>query len=249
MAGMSVLSGGARSDLFCSHIRRLHLPHTPAHPQPSPTLIVTPHALQHPLFLSAHKLRQSPLVPSAPAHLPPEHRELSPHPSPQGDLCVAKLFPPRPREPGKASASDPGHSSSASSRVVRCEASRNLKWSIANTGVISPIYKLSLPSPDSPIFPSSKYQSLILMLPSGACSILPTLATTSPQAITGKTPEEKAVWQTLGEGNEDCVEWVVLCAALNLLDDEIIKAAEKNPPPPSNPNPAPNGPSSTRFSS
>ncbi|KAJ2969405.1 hypothetical protein NUW54_g12972 [Trametes sanguinea] len=54
-------------------------------------------------------------------------------------------------------------------------------------------------------------------------------------SITGKTPEEKAVWQTLGEGNEDCVEWVVLCAALNLLDDEIIKAAEKNPPPPSTP--------------
>ena len=37
-------------------------------------------------------------------------------------------------------------------------------------------------------------------------------------SITGKTPEEKAVWQTLGEGNEDCVEWVVLCAALNLLE-------------------------------
>jgi hypothetical protein len=48
--------------------------------------------------------------------------------------------------------------------------------------------------------------------------------------ISGKSPEEKAVWQTLGEGNEDCVEWVVLCAALNLLDDEIIKAAEKNSP-------------------
>lgn len=69
-------------------------------------------------------------------------------------------------------------------------------------------------------------------------------------SITGKTPEEKAVWQTLGEGNEDCVEWVVLCAALNLLEyvahaqasyllltpshlsDEIIKAADKNPPTP-----------------
>jgi hypothetical protein len=36
--------------------------------------------------------------------------------------------------------------------------------------------------------------------------------------ISGKSPEEKAVWQTLGEGNEDCVEWVVLCAALNLLE-------------------------------
>jgi hypothetical protein len=37
-------------------------------------------------------------------------------------------------------------------------------------------------------------------------------------SITGKSPEEKAVWQTLGEGNEDCVEWVVLCAVLNLLE-------------------------------
>ena len=37
-------------------------------------------------------------------------------------------------------------------------------------------------------------------------------------SITGKSVEEKAVWQTLGEGNEDCVEWVVLCAALNLLE-------------------------------
>jgi len=54
-------------------------------------------------------------------------------------------------------------------------------------------------------------------------------------SITGKTSEEKAVWQTLGEGNEDCVEWVVLCAALNLLDDEILKAAEKAGPPPSIP--------------
>src|SRR5271154_6003248 len=43
-------------------------------------------------------------------------------PSPQGDLCVAKLFPPRPHN-SKASSSDPGHSSSPSSRVVRCEAS------------------------------------------------------------------------------------------------------------------------------
>ncbi|TFY70400.1 hypothetical protein EVG20_g2594 [Dentipellis fragilis] len=77
--------------------------------------------------------------------------------------------------------------------------------------------------------------------------------------ISGKTPEEKAVWQTLGEGNEDCVEWVVLCAALNLLDDEIIKAAERNPPPPApmgngraharwpQPRPRPWGPSRTRL--
>jgi hypothetical protein len=41
-------------------------------------------------------------------------------------------------------------------------------------------------------------------------------------SITGKSPEEKAVWQTLGEGNEDCVEWVVLCAALNLLESASV---------------------------
>lgn len=36
--------------------------------------------------------------------------------------------------------------------------------------------------------------------------------------ITGRTNDEKEVWQTLGEGNEDCVEWVVCCACLNLLE-------------------------------
>jgi hypothetical protein len=36
--------------------------------------------------------------------------------------------------------------------------------------------------------------------------------------VTGKTEEEKKVWQTLGEGNEDCVEWVIACACLNLLE-------------------------------
>lgn len=45
-------------------------------------------------------------------------------------------------------------------------------------------------------------------------------------SVTGKTEEEKAVWQTLGEGNEDMVEWILVCAALNVLDDEISKAAE-----------------------
>jgi hypothetical protein len=37
-------------------------------------------------------------------------------------------------------------------------------------------------------------------------------------SITGKTEDEKQVWQTLGVGNEDCVEWVVSCAVLNLLE-------------------------------
>ena len=160
-------------------------------------------------------------------------------PSPQGDLCVAKLFPPRQNSVGKASASDPGHSS-ASSRVVRCEASRNLKWSIANTGVISPIYKLSLPSPDSPDLPlfqvskpnpNAVFWSMFYFAYAGH-NIPPKriefgkIQKNPPGpngggtriSITGKTAEEKAVWQTLGEGNEDCVEWVVLCAALNLLE-------------------------------
>ena len=164
-------------------------------------------------------------------------------PSPQGDLCVAKLFPPR-QNGGKSSASDPGHSSSSPSRVVRCEASRNLKWSIANTGVISPIYKLSLPSPDSPDLPlfqiskpnpNAAFWSMFYFAYAGH-NIPPKriefgkIQKNPPGpngggtriSITGKSPEEKAVWQTLGEGNEDCVEWVVLCAALNLLEYVIV---------------------------
>lgn len=159
-------------------------------------------------------------------------------PSPQGELCVAKLFPPRPQ--GKGSTSDPGHGPSSSARVVRCEASRNLKWSIANTGVMSPIYKLSLPSPDSadlPLFqiskpnPNAAFWSMFYFAYAGH-NIPPKriefgkIQKNPPGqggggtriSITGKTAEEKAVWQTLGEGNEDCVEWVVLCAALNLLE-------------------------------
>lgn len=163
-------------------------------------------------------------------------------PSPQGDLCVAKLFPPRANNPAKASASDPGHGSGhgAASRVVRCEASRNLKWSITNTGVISPIYKLALPSPDSPDLPlfqiskpnpNAAFWSMFYFAYAGH-NIPPKriefgkIQKNPPGpngggtriTISGKSPEEKAVWQTLGEGNEDCVEWVVLCAALNLLE-------------------------------
>lgn len=164
-------------------------------------------------------------------------------PSPQGDLCVAKLFPPRRDPPGMKSAgsmSDPGHGGAGSPRVVRCEASRNLKWTITNTGVISPIYKLSLPAPDSadlPLFqiskpnPNAGFWSMFYFAYAGH-NIPPKriefgkIQKNPPGpngggtriTITGKTPEEKAVWQTLGEGNEDCVEWVVLCAALNLLE-------------------------------
>lgn len=45
--------------------------------------------------------------------------------------------------------------------------------------------------------------------------------------ITGNTAEEKAVWKALGdESNADMIEWIVLCVALTVTDDEIIRAAE-----------------------
>ncbi|KAF8274945.1 hypothetical protein EI94DRAFT_1559941 [Lactarius quietus] len=234
-------------------------PTHPPIPNHLPTLIVTPHGQPSNILYSyLHTNFNS------------ENYLLTP--SPQGDLCVAKLFPPRANNPSvKASSSDPGHGSGhggSSSRVVRCEASRNLKWSITNTGVISPIYKLALPSPDSPDLPlfqiskpnpNAAFWSMFYFAYAGH-NIPPKriefgkIQKNPPGpngggtriTISGKTPEEKAVWQTLGEGNEDCVEWVVLCAALNLLDDEIIKAAEKNPQPAAPmpagvPAPGPNG--------
>ncbi|ESK93062.1 hypothetical protein Moror_8965 [Moniliophthora roreri MCA 2997] len=221
-------------------------PTHPPIPNHLPTLIVTPHGQPSNILYSYLHTNYN-----------TENYLLTP--SPQGDLCVAKLFPPRSNNNTKASASDPGHSAPASSRVVRCEASRNLKWSIANTGVISPIYKLSLPSPDSPDLPlfqiskpnpNAAFWSMFYFAYAGH-NIPPKriefgkIQKNPPGpngggtriSITGKTPEEKAVWQTLGEGNEDCVEWVVLCAALNLLDDEILKAAEKTPGAPGGPTP------------
>ncbi|KAH7877567.1 uncharacterized protein C8R40DRAFT_1263907 [Lentinula edodes] len=212
-------------------------PTDPPIPNHLPTLIVTPHGQpENILYSYLHTNFNS------------ENYLLTP--SPKGDLCVAKIFPPPPKEIAKRSASEPGHSSPAGSRVARCEASRNLKWTIANTGVISPIYKLSLPSPDSPDLPlfqiskpnpNAAFWSMFYFAYAGH-NIPPKRIEfgkiqKNPHgggtriSITGKTPEEKAVWQTLGEGNEDCVEWVVLCAALNLLDhsDEIMKAAEKSP--------------------
>lgn len=61
-------------------------------------------------------------------------------PSPQGDLCVAKLFPPAApssRASSGKSASE-GHASQGPSlRTVKCEASRNFKWSITNSGVLT----------------------------------------------------------------------------------------------------------------
>lgn len=165
-------------------------------------------------------------------------------PSPQGDLCVAKMLPP-PGSRGLGVAPEPNRG--PADRSVRCEASRNLKWSISNTGIHAPVYKLTLPNPDSPgseqpLFQISKpnphahWWTLFYFTYAGHLippkrvefgKIQKSSGSTGGTrvSITGKTPEEKAVWQTLGEGNEDMVEWIVLCAALNVLDDEIIKAA------------------------
>ena len=68
-------------------------------------------------------------------------------PSDAGDLCVAKLFPPS--QSLRSGASSNSHGSS-SSNAVKCEASRNLRWSISNTGIQNPVYKLTLPNPDQP---------------------------------------------------------------------------------------------------
>ncbi|KAG8922396.1 hypothetical protein FRC01_014095 [Tulasnella sp. 417] len=222
-------------------------PTHPPVPNHLPTLIVTPHGQpSNVLYSYLH------------TNFNTENYLLTP--SPQGDLCVAKLFPPSRPSGGKpSSASDPGHSAGAP-RIVRCEASRNLRWTIQNTGVISPIYKLSLPSPDSPDLPlfqiskpnpNATFWSMFYFAYAGHLIPPKRIEFGKIQknpagpggggtriSITGKTNEEKAVWQTLGEGNEDCVEWVVLCAALNLLDDEILKAAgpsSSGPPPESTP--------------
>jgi hypothetical protein len=151
--------------------------------------------------------------------------------------------------------SDSSHSSDTNrDKSVRCEASRNLKWSITNTGIHAPVYKLTLPNPDSPgneqpLFqiskpnPNATFWTMFYFTYAGHlippkriefgkiqknASVGSGGGGGTRVSITGKSSEEKAVWQTLGEGNEDMVEWIVLCAALNLLDEEIIKAAEKS---------------------
>ena len=212
-------------------------------PNHLPTLIVTPYGQpHHTLYSYIH------------TNFNKETYLLTP--SPQGDLCVAKMVPP-PSSRGHAGpgSSDGGHGR-ANDKTVRCEASRNLKWSITNTGINAPVYKLTLPNPDAPgneqpLFqiskpnPNATWWTMFYFTYAGHLippkriefgKIQKNAAAGSGGgggtriSITGKTPEEKAVWQTLGEGNEDMVEWIVLCAALNLLDDEIIKAAQKNEP-------------------
>jgi len=214
-------------------------------PNHLPTLIVTPHGQpHHTLYSYIH------------TNFNKETYLLTP--SPQGDLCVAKMVPPPgSRGPGgPAAASDPGHGVDSQDRSVRCEASRNLKWAITNTGINAPVYKLTLPNPDAPgheqpLFqiskpnPNAPYWTMFYFTYAG--HLIPPkrlefgkIQKNATQGsgggggtrvtITGKSLEEKAVWQTLGEGNEDMVEWIVLCAALNVLDEEIIKAAESSRP-------------------
>ncbi|KAK0534417.1 hypothetical protein OC834_001887 [Tilletia horrida] len=221
-------------------------------PNHLPTLIVTPHGQPHHTLYSY-------------IHTNYNKETYLLTPSPQGDLCVAKMVPPPgsrgPRGPGQSS--DPGHNDPTRDRSVRCEASRNLKWSITNTGINAPVYKLTLPNPDQPgteqpLFqiskPNPKASFWTMFYFTYAGHLIPPRRVEFGKiqknaaagagangssggggggggtrvTITGKTAEEKAVWQTLGEGNEDMVEWIVLCAALNVLDDEILKAAEKH---------------------
>ncbi|CAH7666292.1 hypothetical protein BY996DRAFT_4542421, partial [Phakopsora pachyrhizi] len=223
-------------------------------PDHLPTLIVTPHGKpHHVLYTYLHtncNLKNYLLTPSD-----------------QGDLCVAKLIPQSSRGADriKSSASSVKTSSSSSSNlnnssnhsIIRCEASRNLRWTIKNEGIQNPVYKLTLPNPENPqleqpLFqvsrpnPNSPWWTLFYFTYAGHLippkriefgRIVKNQPKTSQSksqplsqgetmiTVTGKTDEERAVWKTLGEGNEDMVEWVILCAALNVLDDEIAQAA------------------------
>ncbi|TYJ55549.1 hypothetical protein B9479_003699 [Cryptococcus floricola] len=215
-------------------------------PNHLPTLIVTPHGQpNHVLYTYLHteENRVNYLL----------------TPSPQGDLCVAKLFPPpRPGQPS-STATLPTMSNKQPPNSVRCEASRDLRWTIENTGVMSPIYKI-VNQDDTPLYqiskpnPHAEFWTMFYFKYAGH-QIPPKriefgkISKNPPEkgggtrlSITGKSEDEKQVWQTLGVGNEDCVEWVVCCACLNLLDDEILRAAEKR----ANPNSAPShSPAST----
>ncbi|KDE02375.1 hypothetical protein MVLG_07063 [Microbotryum lychnidis-dioicae p1A1 Lamole] len=198
-------------------------PNHPPVPGHLPTLIVTPHGRSsHVLYTYLHTNNNR------------ENYLLTP--SDAGDLCVAKLYPTQ------------GTTGTASAQSVRCEASRNLRWTINNTGIQNPVYKLTLPNPDQPsqdqpLFQVSKpsphatWWTLFYFTYAG--HLIPPkriefgkIQRNSPEAgggtrvsITGKTDDEKAVWKTLGDANEDMVEWIVICAALVVLDNEIVTAA------------------------
>ncbi|GAA6030980.1 hypothetical protein JCM8097_008967 [Rhodosporidiobolus ruineniae] len=228
-------------------------PHHPPVPDHLPTLIVTPHGRPGQiLYTYLH------------TNLNSENYLLTP--SEAGDLCVAKLRPPeKAGAGGRSGASSASHGSGGGGgRATRCEASRSLRWSISQTGIQNPIYKLTLPNPetpgeDQPLFqcsrpnPNSPWWSLFYFAYAG--HLIPPrrvefgrISKNPPEAgggtrvaITGKSDDEKAVWKTLGEGNEDMVEWIVICAALTILDDEIITAAERAGVPVSGPSSSPAG--------
>ncbi|ORY21420.1 hypothetical protein BCR39DRAFT_562653 [Naematelia encephala] len=203
-------------------------PHHAPMPNHLPTLIVTPHGQPNQVlytYLHTEENRVNYLL----------------TPSPQGDLCVAKLFPPNRRTPPSGSSTS---ISNKPASVVRCEASRDLRWTIENTGVMSPIYKI-VNQDDTPLYqiskpnPNAEFWTMFYFKYAGH-QIPPRRVEFGKVAknpaekgggtritITGKSEDEKQVWQTLGVGNEDCVEWVVCCACLNLLDDQILQAAEK----------------------
>ncbi|KNZ59263.1 hypothetical protein VP01_1771g5 [Puccinia sorghi] len=204
-------------------------------PDHLPTLIITPQGKPHQIlytYLHTNYNQENYLL----------------TPSDQGDLCVAKLFPPNRR----AHKNQNNTLSNADRSAIRCEASRNLKWTIRNEGIQNPVYKLTLPNPENPqveqpLFQVSKpnpncpWWTLFYFTYAGhlippkriefgkiikAQANGPKSSGETKITVTGKTEEEKAVWRTLGEGNEDMVEWILVCAAMNVLDEEITKAAE-----------------------
>ncbi|KAL1411841.1 hypothetical protein Q8F55_002811 [Vanrija albida] len=204
-------------------------PHHAPMPNHLPTLIVTPHGQPSQVlytYLHTEENKVNYLL----------------TPSPQGDLCVAKLFPPS-RQGATSSSSLPTMQANKHN-VVRCEASRDLKWTIENTGVMSPTYKI-VNQDETPLYQISKpnphadWWTMFYFKYAGH-QIPPRriefgkIAKNPPEkgggtriTVTGRNEDEKQVWQTLGVGNEDCVEWVIVCACLNLLDDQILQAAER----------------------
>ncbi|GAA5837015.1 hypothetical protein JCM9279_007733 [Rhodotorula babjevae] len=214
-------------------------PHHPPVPDHLPTLVVTPHGRpQQVLYTFLH------------TNVNTENYLLTP--APEGDLCVAKLYPPDSSGSlrgagGSGGASSSGHGAAAAPSV-RCEAGRGLGWRVVQTGIQNPVYKILLPNPDmpgedQPLFqvskpnPNATFWTLTYFAYAG--HLIPPkrvefgrISKNGPEqgggtrlAITGRNDEEKAVWASLGSGNEDAVEWLVVCAALVVLDDEIVFAA------------------------
>ncbi|KAK4055429.1 hypothetical protein OIO90_003267 [Microbotryomycetes sp. JL221] len=209
-----------------------------------PTLLVTPHGRPSQiLYTYLHTNSNS------------ENYLLTP--SDAGDVVVAKLQPPTlasmsgAKSSSSASTSSQGAPGSPHANTIRCEASRNLRWSIHNVGLQNPTYKMTVPNPqepgeEQPLFQVSKpnpyapYWTLFYFTYAG--HLIPPeriefgrIQKNSPESgggtrvtITGRTESEAAVWKTLGDSNEDMVEWIVICAALAILDDEIKREADRN---------------------